>query len=364
MKILERQKLNIKKKYILIAAILLSFIIVLQINSTNTSNTLKVTLSDIVFFIANYSLWALMIEYVYGAVKPFNVSSNWNLLLIFRAFISLIILVFIHLIITNIIYYSFVIFKTGISVLEAFNNFKPFILKSILSRCIDVFVIIILLKILQTYVTVQKQKLQVLTLENELNVAQLETLRWQLNPHFLFNSLHTLNTLIGYDDERAQEMIIKITNLLRKMLSQKEVHLITFEEELEYFKNYLEIEQERFYDRLNVKLEIEKETNNILVPTLMLQPLIENAFKHGISRIEGKGDIHLKASTIERQLVISICNTIPKEGSVPSPLSTKVGLVNLKNRLDKVFGGNYEFSTIKENNQFTATIKIDQKESL
>lgn len=361
MKILERQKLNIKKQYILIAAIVLSFIIVLQISGTAASNTFKISIRDVVFFIANYTIWALMIEYIYGAVKPFNISGNWNTTIISKAFISLIILVFVHLILTNIIYYSFVIFTSGISIVEAFNSFKPFILKSILSRFVDLLVIIVLLKIIQIYLTAQKQKLHVLSLENELNMAQLETLRWQLNPHFLFNSLHTLNTLIGYDDERAQEMIIKITNLLRKMLSQKEVHLITFKEELEYFKNYLEIEQERFYDRLNVKLEIENETNNILVPTLMLQPLIENAFKHGISRIEGKGKIKLKASIIDNNLVIKISNTIPKVTAFPSPLSTKVGLINLKNRLDKVFGENYEFVTVKDENLFIATIKINQK---
>lgn len=364
MKILERQKLNIKKSYILLAAVVLSFIIVIQIGVSGTSNTLKIALSDVVYFISNYGIWALMIEYIYGAVKPFNASKKWKNSLIFKAFFSLIILVFIHLILTNIIYYSFVMITSGISAIEAFNSFKPFILKSFFSRWLDVLVIIVLLKILQTYLTVQKQKLQVLTLENELNIAQLETLRWQLNPHFLFNSLHTLNTLIGYDDERAQEMIIKITNLLRKMLSQKEVHLITFKEELEYFKNYLEIEQERFYDRLNVKLEIDEETSSIKVPTLMLQPLIENAFKHGISRIEGEGKIDLKASIIGNELVIKISNSIPENHKTPIEESTKVGLQNLKNRLDKIYGDNYKFSTEKKQQIYTATIKINQKVKL
>mgnify|MGYP003683485949 CR=1 FL=1 len=360
MKILERQKLNIKKKYILIAAIVLSLIIVLQMSSTATSNTLKIALSDVVFFITNYCVWVLMLEYIYGAVKPLNFSNKWNTSLVFSGTISLTILAFIHLIITNVIYYSFVIFISNISVLEAFQSFQPYILKSIFSRFLDLAIIVILLKIIQTYLTVQKQKLQVLSLENELNTAQLETLRWQLNPHFLFNSLHTLNTLIGYDDERAQEMIIKITNLLRKMLSQKEVHLITFKEELEYFKNYLEIEQERFYDRLEVSVEVDEKTNDILVPTLILQPLIENAFKHGISRIEGKGIIDLKATILGRELVIKINNSIPKENSISKEKSTKIGLQNLRNRLDKVFGENYTFSTEKGDKLFTATLIINQ----
>ena len=359
MKILERQKLEIKKKYILIAALVFSFIIVLQIGSRGSSSTLKISVSNIVFFVTNYCLWALMIDYIYGAVKPFNASNKWNSFQLLKASISLLILVIFHLIVSNILYYSFVIFTTHISISDAIISFYPFILKSLLSRVIDLVIIIILLKILQTYFTVQKQRMQVLSLENELNTAQLETLRWQLNPHFLFNSLHTLNTLIGYDNDRAQDMVVKITTLLRKMLSQKEVHLISFEEELEYFKNYLDIEQERFYDRLEISLEISEKVNEILVPTLMLQPLIENAFKHGISRIEGKGKIKLQASIIENQFIIIITNSIPEENKTPMKISTKVGLQNLKNRLDKVFGENYNFSTKKEKKLFIATLIIN-----
>lgn len=360
MKILERQKLEIKKKFIVVSALVFSFIIALQIASSGDSNTLKISISNFVFFISNYCFWALIIEYIYGAVKPFKASSKWNFSSLITSFFSLLILVIIHLIITNIVYYSFLILTTHINVLDAFQAFQPYILKSILSRVVDLIVIIALLKILQTYFSAQKQKMQILSLENELNMAQLETLRWQLNPHFLFNSLHTLNTLIGYDDDRAQEMIIKITNLLRKMLSQKEVHLITFKDELEYFKNYLEIEQERFYDRLVINTHIDKKAYNILVPTLILQPLIENAFKHGISKIEGKGLIDLKVLFIDNRLEIEISNSISNDYSILIQNSTKIGLQNLKKRLDRVYGENYKFSTKKKGVLFIAKLTIYQ----
>ena len=109
-------------------------------------------------------------------------------------------------------------------------------------------------------------------------------------------------------------MIIKVTHLLRNLLDQRGKHLIAFEEELAYFERYLDIEQERFHDRLTVNFDIEEATKPVLVPTLMLQPLIENAFKHGISLIEEKAQIKLSASIKDQKLAIKLSNSIPKDG--------------------------------------------------
>ena len=103
--------------------------------------------------------------------------------------------------------------------------------------------------------------------------------------------------MIGFDDVKARSIVIKMTHLLRKMLNEKNRHIITLEEEIEYFKNYLAIEQERFNDRLLVTYKLEETTKSLEVPALVLQPLIENAFKHGIALIEGKCEIPFKNKT-------------------------------------------------------------------
>ena len=357
MQILRSQKVNLPKKYVYLSALLISILVILQVSSRAENNT--IFLGNIVLLLSNYLVWALGIEYIYGAIQPFKSFKELRFTKVLEVLISLFFLVIIHLLITNVIYYSYKISISNFTFIEAFNEFKPFVLKSILSRFFDVFIIAVLLKIIETYNTVERQKTQVVSLENQLHLSQLETLRSQLNPHFLFNTLHTLNSLIGYDDKKAKSMVIKVTNLLRKILEKREQQMITLAEEMDYFKNYLDIEEERFHDRLEVVIDVDDKTKDIQVPTLLLQPLIENAFKHGISHIEGKGIINLKASLEQDILIIKLSNSIPKIYKIHLQHSTKVGLQNLKSRLDQIYSDAYEFSTEKKKDTFEVTIKIN-----
>ncbi|WP_298899055.1 histidine kinase [uncultured Psychroserpens sp.] len=356
MEIIRKQTLGFQKKYVYIIALVISVIILIQVSTTN-GRQFQVFLGHIILFISNYMVWAFLIEYINGLtqIQHFKVDKVKGT---FVFIISILALVAINLIITNVLYYSYIILTSDISVNEALNRFKPFIVKSALSRLLDIGVIIVLLRIVQTYRTLQDKKLQVVSLKNDLHQTQLLALQSQLNPHFLFNALHTLNTLIGYDNAKAQSMVIKITHLLRKILSHKETPLITFQEELEYFEIYLDIEQERFNDRLNVILDVDDAALDIKVPTLLLQPLVENAFKHGISQIEDEAEIKLVARLQNNDMLISIKNTIPKSTNITQENSTKIGLNNLQQRLETMFSVDYEFSTTKENNEFVATILI------
>ena len=358
MQILRAHKLNIHKKYIFLVALLFSLIVVFQVSNTSEGGDVHIVLGHIVLFVSNYMVWALMIAYINGAIKPLDLRSGDRARIFFQAFVSLTMLAFIHVIITNMIYYSFLYVTTDINLEGVYNSIKPYLIKAILSRYLDLAIISFLIKMIATYRTIQKQKMQVVSLENQLHKSQLEALRSQLNPHFLFNSLHTLNTLIGYDDAKARSMVIKITGLLRKMLSLMGKHSIPFEEELAYFKNYLEIEQERFNDRLAVKLEIDEATLQVRVPTLMLQPLIENAFKHGISHVEGNGHIKLVAKIERDELHLVLSNTIPGHDISASVSSTKVGLHNLRSRLDQMFGNSYQFSTRQSDGLFEVILRM------
>lgn len=359
MQILRKHRLNIRRGYLYLVALILSFIVVLQVSNTADVQSMYGILKYSVFFLTNYFVWVFMIDYIYGAIHPIN-SKNISLVkILLQAFISLFILLLLHLVITNIVYYTYLILTSDLTLSGVYKDFKPFIFKSIVSRLLDVAVIVVIIKIIDAYSTIQKQQIKVISLENQLHLSQLETLRSQLDPHFLFNTLHTLNTLIGYDNEKARSMVIKVTNLLRKILDQRGENLITLEEELEYFMDYLDIEHERFHDRLDVKVEIMDEARTSNVPALILQPLIENAFKHGISLLEGKGAIVLRAQIIDASLIIELSNSIPiSKNQFRAKHSTKVGLENLKNRLQQIFGENHEFLTKEEKGLFIAKLII------
>lgn len=361
MQILRKHQLNIRQRYLYIAAILFSFIVILQLSRSIAFNNLPSVLRYTVLFVSNYFVWIFLIDYIYGLVQPFQERERSLPKLIFETLISSVLLLLFHLFITNLIYYAYLVSTTDLQVNEVLGDFGPFFWKSVLSRLLDLLIIICLIKIIEWYWTLQKQKLMVVTLENQLHLSQLEALRAQLDPHFLFNTLHTLNTLIGYDDEKARSMIIKVTHLLRKLLDQRGKHLITFEEELAYFKSYLDIEQERFYDRLKVNLEVGESTKSIMVPTLMLQPLIENAFKHGISLMEGEAILDLCAKTKGDRLVVVLQNSIPKAGQQSTIPSTKLGLNNLRNRMDQLFGTGYELSVQREADRFMVSLSIPIK---
>ena len=360
MKILRRHKTGIPKKYVLLVALLFIIVVLIQISGTEQNPNAALFIRRIVLFGSVYFLWALLLDYINALIKPFEKDKSIVLQIIERL-ISSGLLVLINLGVTNIFYYAILISFEGMNLSEAYHDFQPYILKSIIVRYLDVVIIGLILKIVDANQALQKQKLQVVSLENQLHISQLETLRNQLDPHFLFNTLHTLNTLIGYDDKKARSMVIKVTNLLRKILDKRERQLITFDEELDYFKNYLEIEEERFYDRLEVIIDIEDATREIMVPTLMLQPLIENAFKHGIAQLESKGNIKLMALKKDNNFVISLSNSIPKNKESNASVSTKYGLKNLDMRLRQVYGENYVLRTKKGIDYYTITITIKNK---
>ncbi|WP_299888280.1 sensor histidine kinase [uncultured Lacinutrix sp.] len=360
MKILRRVKTGFPKKYVYITALLFMVAVIMRINDTEQITNTIFFIRRIVLFSSIYILWALLLDYINALIKPLEKERSVSIQVLERL-ISLVLLVLFNLVISNVIYYSIPLIYSNFSVSDAYLDFQPYILKSIIIRCIDVVIIGLILKIIDGYQSLQKQNLQVISLENQLHISQLETLRNQLDPHFLFNTLHTLNTLIGYDDKKARSMVIKVTNLLRKILDKRERQLITFDEELDYFKNYLEIEEERFHDRLEVQINVEDAIREIMVPTLVLQPLIENAFKHGIVHIESKGTIKLNALKKEGDFIISLSNTIAKNKKLNAPVSTNFGLQNLDMRLQQVYGENYILHTKKGIDEYIVTITIKNK---
>ncbi|WP_422358765.1 sensor histidine kinase [Reichenbachiella sp.] len=200
--------------------------------------------------------------------------------------------------------------------------------------------------------------------ERDLAKAQLDALKMQLHPHFIFNTLHSISSMIDIDVKKAQRMITKVGDLLRSMLAHDEVEFVTLRQEIDFIRNYLELEQIRFQDRMEVDFDIDENLTNCKVPSLILQPLVENCIKHGVAKSAGKSNVCVSAVTYQNgspepwlKLVV---NNFNEEGLNSSgPAGFGIGLQNVKKRLEQDYLENYfcEFRKV-DNQQFKSEIRI------
>ena len=197
----------------------------------------------------------------------------------------------------------------------------------------------------QYYKAYRERERQAAVLSTELVQARLQALRMQINPHFLFNTLNTISALIRENPDAADRMIVRLSELLRRTLDRGDVQEVPLREELDFLRGYLEIEQMRFPDRLTVTFDIEPKANELLVPHLILQPLVENALRHGIMPREEAGRIEISARVAEGQhLELKVRDNgnglSPANGT---PDREGIGLKNVRSRLTQLYGGAQEF---------------------
>ncbi|WP_237151650.1 sensor histidine kinase [Oryzibacter oryziterrae] len=164
--------------------------------------------------------------------------------------------------------------------------------------------------------------------------AQMRALRYQVNPHFLFNTLNSIAGLIeGGSATRAERMVISLSRFLRTTLTLDPFHDVRLSEELALQEEYLEIEHERFSDRMTFHIDVPDDVRQALVPSLILQPLIENAIKHGVGALVGTVNISLNARREADRLLVTVENDMPREAVWPKPVGMGVGLRNVSERL-------------------------------
>ncbi len=223
------------------------------------------------------------------------------------------------------------------------------------------------------FLTVEQQADRLERLEAQATSAQLAMLRYQLNPHFLFNTLNSISTLVLLKQtEPANAMLTRLSSFLRHTLIADPGGQATLAQEIETLQLYLDIERMRFEERLRTKFEIAEEALEARLPSMLLQPLIENAIKYAVSpQVEG-AEISLSAQIVHGRLRVVVADTGPglqpkrrRRGSVDAltgigePVSTGVGLVNIRNRLMQAYGENHFFETRSEpGGGFTVTIEI------
>jgi two-component system LytT family sensor kinase len=186
--------------------------------------------------------------------------------------------------------------------------------------------------------------LRAMALESQLANAQLEALRMQLHPHFLFNTLHSITVLIRKgEQEAADHMVTGLSDLLRFVLNGTCKPEQSLREELEFISRYLAIQQIRFGERLQAKMEISHDTLGLLVPTFLLQPLVENAVTHGIARSAGGGIVEIRARIIADLLELEVRDNGPGISAAKSLDGPGVGLRNTRQRLQQIHDGASRF---------------------
>ena len=190
----------------------------------------------------------------------------------------------------------------------------------------------------------QEREIAGAQLQTQLAEAQLEALQRQLHPHFLFNTLNTISALMHRDVHAADEMLVQLSDLLRLTLDRVGTQQVPLNDEVDFLRKYLEIEQTRFGDRLQVNIDVEPEVLDAPVPNLILQPLVENALRHGIGPKVGVGRVDVQARQVGGDLMLTVRDN--GVGLSPDKLNafhSGVGLSNTRSRLENLYGSRHRF---------------------
>jgi two-component system LytT family sensor kinase len=200
----------------------------------------------------------------------------------------------------------------------------------------------------------QQKEIETLKLQLALRDAQLQGLKFQMNPHFLFNALNSIRSLVFENPEATRDMVTQLSSMLRYTLISGEQKLVTLAEEMTIIKHYLAIEKVRFEERLQVSWHVDEGVESLPVLPLSIQTLVENAVKHGISKLPKGGDITIDISTNNKQLQIKISNI----GQLPNDTKESVGLKNTRERLLLQFGKLATFNLSEQQNRVVATMQM------
>ena len=219
---------------------------------------------------------------------------------------------------------------------------------------------------LNYYKSYRKGELRASRLETQLAQSQLEALKMQVHPHFLFNTLHSISALLNRDTEAARRMITRLGDFLRLTLENAGTQEVTLQEEMEFLNGYLEIERIRFQDRLTTLVEVDPCVLDVRVPNLILQPIVENAMRHAIASQSHAGRIEISAVPLNGCLRIQVKDNgpgLPADQSFANQFGKGVGLANTKARLQRLYGSDHRLDLANDPlGGLIVTLEIPRKE--
>lgn len=208
----------------------------------------------------------------------------------------------------------------------------------------------------------KKEEIKNLKWEAARNEIELNKIKSQLNPHFIFNSMNSIRALVDENPQLAKNAITQLSNVLRNSLMIGKKKLIPLIDELKIVDDYLSLEKTRFEEKLIIKKDVHSATEHFLIPPLMIQTLVENAIKHGTSKLPEGGIVEIKSIIEKENLVVTIYNSgFYDENLKPE---TGFGIINTKQRLQLLFGGDASFSIQNENNMVKTILIIPSKNQI
>jgi two-component system, LytTR family, sensor kinase len=196
----------------------------------------------------------------------------------------------------------------------------------------------------------RKDQLERLTLESTVKELELKTIKAHINPHFIFNSLNSIRALVDENPERARRAITELSNILRSSMHAEKLETVTLEKELDIVKDYLALEHMRFEDRLKIEYHIDEDTLDQQVPPMMLQTLVENAIKHGISKLVNGGVVKIFSDFVHNHYELKVQNTGKLVNGQPLD-NGGFGLKSTQDRLKLLFGPNALFEIVELENE-------------
>lgn len=316
-----------------------------------------------IFVVPKQILWFLFSFFIFKLYKRFSEKEqkyNWKLHLLCSVLIAILHSIINRFFIQTLFYVGFPE-EMKTTFLDSLVKSVKFILPETISGCLTYWFILLLFAAMEFYDRYQSKSFKSLKLESKLINSQLTNLKTQLQPHFLFNTLNTIAMMVRQNkNKEGVKMIAGLSDLLRNTLDGRNKQLVTLSEELQLLNKYIAIELNRFSDRLTYEKEIEPDMLQAKVPHFLLQPLVENAFKYGLTASFSKMLLRLEAKQKVDFLVITIYNS----GSLlTTDYSEGIGLKNTKARLENLYDGqaNLTLKNAMDNSGVEAILKIPFK---
>jgi LytS/YehU family sensor histidine kinase len=221
---------------------------------------------------------------------------------------------------------------------------------------VDVFAVIILLLFLYVIFSwIFKQWKSIQKLKNEKAIAELALLKNQINPHFFFNTLNNLYSLIKNDPDTAQDYVLKLSDMMRFTIYKGQEEMVSLQEEVTYLSNFIELQTARYHKKIEIDFQQYIESNQTLIPPLLFIILLENAFKHGVESLVDNAFIHLELKENERSIVFSISNNYDSD---EISKGDGIGLENLKERLHLLYPKAHNLTSRNDANTYSTTLEL------
>lgn len=302
----------------------------------------------------NNALWGFLVPLVFYAYSRWPM--NWPIKrpAFLRAFgYSLLIAAF-HELFSNVIWFVPMHLLDVYPFSEKELNFVIGAFPSaMINRVVEFWIIFALFSAIDYATKYRNKELELAQTQHQLSQAQLNALRLQLHPHFLFNTLNTISSLMEVNVKGAQKIVSKLGSLLRAVLEKDKRTTISLGEELDYIKSYLDIEQVRFHDRLQVHYEIDPSTLETRVPSFFLQPLVENAIRHGLAPSTNNGWLRIESRRLKKDRITLLVEDNGQGSSFDQKelFAKGIGLRNVKERLDLLYKDDYTLNIDTQNGE-------------